>query len=66
VRQHPPIRRKQAIERAHDPPAPAAHSSSSGATLSPAFTGARGLPTGHDIGSIAIYPPGWETAPADR
>ncbi len=63
MQHHQPIRRKQAIARAHDSLVPATQSPSPAPNPSPALATEQGSPVGHDVGNISIYAPGGEIGP---
>lgn len=63
MQHHQPIRRKQAIARAHDSLALATQSPSPASNPSPALATEQGSPVGHDVGNISIYAPGGEIGP---
>lgn len=63
MQHHQPIRRKQAIARAHDSLVPAAQVPAPSVNPSPALATEQGSPVGHDVGNISIYSPGGEIGP---
>lgn len=63
MQHHQPIRRKQAIARAHDSLVPAAQVPAPSVNPSPALATEQGSPVGHNVGNISIHAPGGEIGP---